>query len=136
MPRSAQKTCISARLSGNTYSKWVNSPIDKLKFLNELYHNIFTMPKYLKSDLLYYNYHWTIFQKDDPRVSGEIDHTIFNRAEGNEVLYLIMDLMEEWGLNGKENGQKLERMIKIHLPIHVETQKEVKDWVFENWRTY
>ncbi len=94
------------------------------------------MAKYLKSDLLYYNYHWTVFEKDNAKVSGPLDTTPFNRAEGFEILYLIMILMDEWGLKGKETGQKLERMVKIHLPLGIISQADVKQWVFENWKLY
>ena len=94
------------------------------------------MSKYLKSDLLYYNYRWTIFEKENPKVCGLLDATPFNRAEGSEILFLIMSLLEEWGLKEKENGQKLERMIKIHLPLSIKTQAEVRQWVFENWKFY
>ncbi len=47
-----------------------------------------------------------------------------------------MILMDEWGLKGKETGQKLERMVKIHLPLGIISQADVKQWVFENWKLY
>lgn len=92
--------------------------------------------QFTRSDLLFKDYFWNERLFDDPRISGLIDETKFSRIEGNEVLYLINILMKEWGLEGKEAGQKLERMIRFHLPYNALTQLDVKAWIKHNWKFY
>jgi hypothetical protein len=91
----------------------------------------------VKSDLIFENqYVWTTVGEDDPRVTGEPDSTMFNKNEGDEVLYLINKLAEIWGLKQKNSGKKIEKMIKNHLPPDIRSQENVKTWISEEWKNY
>ncbi len=91
---------------------------------------------YKRSHLLYDHYRWSEYEDDNPRISGAISDIAFNRSEGCEILYLINRFMEDWGLEGIQSGQKIERMIRNHLPYNVTTQIDVKIWVKQNWKFY
>lgn len=86
-----------------------------------------------KSDLKYSDYSWTAYGNDDPKVTGEPDSTLFSRKEGYEVLYMIRKLMKNKGLSSSSSGQKAEEMIHEHLPSNVRSQKNVMDWLLDNW---
>lgn len=90
------------------------------------------MAKFNKSDMVYNDYSWTAVKGDDPRISGEPDSTLFSRKEGYEVLYMINKCMDKWSWNGTSNGQKIERVIRLHLPSDVRGQKSVYDWLSAN----
>jgi hypothetical protein len=91
---------------------------------------------YNKSQMLYSDYLWSSYSSDDPRVSGKLNDLVFSRMEGEEVIYLITTLMQEWGLEGKTSGQKLERMIRLFLPYNITSQINVKTWLKQNWKFY
>jgi hypothetical protein len=88
-----------------------------------------------RSDLKF-SYSWLALLPDDPKISGQLDNTPFNRDEGAEVLYLINTFAAEFGLKQKDSGLKIERMIKNHLPASVRTQANVKTWLQDNWERY
>lgn len=92
--------------------------------------------KFKRSDLLLPDYIWNDYHEDDKRVSGTLDDTKFTRSEGNEVLYLINVLLETWGLDGKNTGSKIERMIRNYLPYNITKQLDVKNWLKDNWNIY
>lgn len=87
-----------------------------------------------KSDLYYTNYSWTAISGDDPRVSGEPDSTFLNRNEGYEMLYFINKFCEIYDLKQKSFATKVERMIKEELPSDIRTQKNIQNWLEENWK--
>lgn len=87
-----------------------------------------------KSDLRFTDYSWKASdRRDDPRVTGKPDSTLFSRHEGYEVLYLINAIAAEHRLASKADGHKLERMIRQHLPSDVRSQADVKRWLEQNW---
>jgi hypothetical protein len=88
-----------------------------------------------RSDLQF-SYSWLAMLEDDPKVSGQLDSTPFNRDEGAEVLYLINTFAAEFGLKQKDSGLKIERMIQNNLPASVRTQANVKTWLQDNWERY
>jgi hypothetical protein len=88
-----------------------------------------------RSDLQF-SYSWLALLPDDPKVSGTLDNTPFNRDEGYEVLYLINAFAAEFGLKQKDSGLKIERMIKNNLPASVRNQANVKSWLQDNWERY
>jgi hypothetical protein len=91
---------------------------------------------YDKRSMFFTDYNWNEYSETDPHVSGELDDTSFDRTEGYEILYLVNNLMEEWGLDEKNAGQKIERMIRYHLPQAIATQIEIKVWLKQNWKFY
>jgi hypothetical protein len=86
--------------------------------------------------MLYSDYFWSSYSPDDPRVSGKLHDLVFSRMEGEEVIYLISNLIRDWGLEEKTSGQKLERMIRLYLPYNVTSQINVKTWIHQNWKFY
>ena len=87
-----------------------------------------------ESDLLY-EYSWEHTKEDNPKLTGEPDHSLLNRSEGYEVLYMIKTLMAGWGLKNVADGQKIEKMIKAH-PSNLRSQAHVKEWIQTNWKHY
>lgn len=91
---------------------------------------------YKKNDLVFSDYKWTAFPKDSPKISGELDDTHFDKQEGNEVLFLINKISELWGFERKTSGERLEKLIKLHLPENLKVQKEIRKWINDNWDNY
>lgn len=83
-------------------------------------------------NLAYKDYKWTSYLNKDPRIYGKPDHTLFNPAEGNEVVYLINKLMLLWDYRFSNTGNKIEKLIHDKLPSGNMSQEEVKDWVKSN----
>jgi hypothetical protein len=71
----------------------------------------------------------------DPKISGKIDETRFNKNQGMEVLYLINKLVDLWDLTKIESCIKIERCIREKLPPKITKQEEVATWVQLNWKT-
>jgi hypothetical protein len=86
-----------------------------------------------KEDLMY-EYRWSPYDKDDPRISGIPDTTEFNRKEGQEVLFIISSLTDHvaWGVEGF--GSKVEKMIHDRLPEEINNQEETIRWIKEHWK--
>ena len=91
------------------------------------------MTNFNKSDLQYTHYSWTAYGKDDPKVTGVPDSTLFNRKEGYEVIYMINKVLDKKGLTSVSSGQKVETKIKDKLPGDVRSQKNVLNWLVEHW---
>lgn len=91
------------------------------------------MDTFRKEDLMY-DYVWSRYEKDDPRITGVPDTTEFNRTEGEEVLYIISSLTDHvaWGVEGF--GSKVEKMIHDHLPEDIKNQKQTVRWIKDNWK--
>lgn len=94
------------------------------------------MAIYNKSDMVYTDYSWTAVGGDNPKVSGEPDSTLFSRKEGYEVVYLINKTLEKWDFKYASSGQKLEKMIRNHLPSDIRSQENVYAWLKSNWKNY
>jgi len=91
------------------------------------------MDTFRKEDLVY-EYAWSPYEKDDPKVSGVPDATPFNRKEGQEVLYIISSLTDHvaWSVEGF--GNRVEKMIHDRLPDEIKNQEEAIRWIQENWK--
>ena len=92
------------------------------------------MTFYSKSDLIYEDYAWTEYSKEDPKISGKLDVTPFYKREGNEVLYFVNTMAQLHSLTLKSDGKKMEMMIHNHLPMEMKSQENVKNWVMKNWK--
>jgi len=86
-----------------------------------------------KNDLRYI-YRWNPIEESS-KISGVIDCTLFDRREGNEVLYLINELAKIWEIEEKSLYLKIEKMINILSP-EPRTQESVKKWIEDNWMRY
>jgi hypothetical protein len=89
---------------------------------------------FAKSNLYYKDYEWTLYAKNDPKVNGKPDNTIFSRNEGNEVIYLINKLMVIWSYRFVNTGNKIEKLIHDKMPSELTNQEEVQNWVEQNLR--
>ncbi len=86
-----------------------------------------------KSDLLYNAYKWSLhYTDDDPRITGIPDATLFNKEEGNEVLYFINKFAEKHGF-GKTECMIAEHKIIFELPSEIKRQIDVQYWLEINW---
>ena len=83
-----------------------------------------------------FDYLWTQFPENDPRISGAPDKTRFNRNEGHEMLYLINQLAQLWHLRQICSCLKIERMLKEALPERLVKQEIVMEWIRKNWDRY
>lgn len=84
---------------------------------------------------LTYTYHPGNTTGDDPKLRGNPDHSLFNRNEKHEVLYLLNKFAEKHGLN-LASAQKAERMIHTGLPSTTRSQEHVVAWLETNWGNY
>lgn len=89
-----------------------------------------------KSNLFYKDYSWTAYKDDDPEVSGEPDSTLLNRREGYEILYFINKMAFMHDLETVASGQKIEKMIRDHVPSNIRSQEKIKVWIENNWKNY
>lgn len=84
---------------------------------------------------LTYTYHPGTTAGDDPKLTGNPDHSLFNRNEKHEMLYLLNKFAEKHNLN-LASAQKAERMIHTGLPSSTRSQANVVTWLEENWSSY
>ncbi len=91
------------------------------------------METFKKSDLIY-EYNWSLYEKDDPRSSGMLDTTEFDRREGLQVLFIINYLTDHLAWSVESFGNKLEKLIHDRLPEGVNNQKDTIQWIKDNWK--
>lgn len=91
------------------------------------------MDTFRKEDLIY-DYSWSEYEKNDPRISGIPDKTTFNRKEGREIIYLITYLTDHLAWSVEGFGSQLEKLIHNRLPEEISSQKDTFQWIKENWR--
>jgi hypothetical protein len=97
-----------------------------------IFREIALMILFSRRNLHYSDYKWSVYAANDPHVNGKPDETSFNKAEGNEVVYLINKLMILWDYRFANTGNKMEKLIHDKLPEDVNQQKEVLSWIKEN----
>lgn len=85
---------------------------------------------------LVYEYNWSHYEKNDPRISGMPDSTEFNRKEGREVLYIIKYLTDHLAYGVESFGNKMEKFIHDRLPVEIRTQKDTIKWIKDNWKSF
>jgi len=91
---------------------------------------------YNKVNVFYKNYSWNTYTDGDPKITGKLDSTIFDKKEGYEVLYLIEKMTEIWKLDDRDSRRKIEEMIYKILPSNIKRQEDVKNWIRDNWEFY
>ena len=85
-----------------------------------------------RRNLHFTDYKWTVYGQHDPHVNGKPDQTLFNKEEGAEVVYLINRLMIIWDYRFPNTGNKMEKLIHNSLPVEVNSQEEVQNWLKVN----
>ena len=81
-----------------------------------------------KSDLSY-EYLWTRYEDDDPKVTGIPDSTLLNRNEGYEVLSFINNYMREHNLSDVADGKKIEKLIRNDVPKKIHSHSNISKWI-------
>lgn len=89
-----------------------------------------------KSSMAYKSYSWEKIAKENTKISGKLDSTIFNKKNGHEMLYMVNKLVEIWKLEDRHSIRKIEIMIYKSLPEEKNKQEDVKNWVRDNWDYY
>lgn len=91
------------------------------------------MDTFEKSALVF-EYKWSQYEKNDPRISGIPDNTEFNRNEGWEVLYIIKSLTDHLAYGVESFGNKMEEFIHSRLPLEIRSQQDTIKWIKDNWK--
>jgi len=88
------------------------------------------MPRFTKNDLQY-QYSWpgrttiiTPTYKDDDLIDA---------ANGDDVLNFINRFFVVHNLMSQSSFERLEYLIKHHLPININSRKEITAWIKKNW---
>ena len=88
--------------------------------------------KYLivtEADLKYHGYLKTIFEVDDPRISGESDVTPFNKFELHEVLFVMNQVFFKLKILNPIYIQIIERFVRLFMPKHINNQIKAQNWI-------
>ena len=85
-----------------------------------------------KRNLHYADYKWSNYLQHDPHVNGKPDDTVFDKAEGNEVVYMINKLMIMWDYRFSNTGNKMEKLIHDKMPVEIAKQQDVQNWLKDN----
>ena len=88
------------------------------------------MPKFLKKDLQY-QYQWpgrrTILSPTF------LDDDLIDVANGDDVLNFINRFFVVHNLMSQSSFYRLEFLIKHHLPININSRKDITAWIKKNW---
>ena len=93
------------------------------------------METFTKDDLVY-EYNWSKYEKDDPKISGMPDTSKFNRKEGWQTLYIINHLTNHLAWDVDSFGKKIEKLIHDRLPKEINNQKDTIKWIKDNWKNW
>ena len=100
------------------------------------------MGNFKQSDMLYddgQHYKWkAAADHDNPYYTHGKDHSELNRTEGYEVKYFINHFGDKHFEKPPTTAtyQKIERMIRYHVPSGTRTHKKVADWIIANWNNH
>lgn len=92
------------------------------------------MALFNRGDMIYKDYDWKAkYEKDDPKVTGKPDNTLFARHEGYEMIYFVNAFAEAHSFKNVVSCQKAEKLLREKLPSDVRSQINVKNWLETNW---
>jgi hypothetical protein len=89
------------------------------------------MSRFKKKDLKRV-YQWTT-DIDDTKLKGTPDSNLFNRKQGWEILYLANKFLDAMGLSSVDSLHKFESLIAEMLPGRIRSQRNVYQWLIDNW---
>ena len=93
-----------------------------------------TYMMYTKADMVYaHEYDWHPSGMTDPRIASALESLPINRAEGNEVLTVINQVLTETGANALTAGPHFEKLLIDHLPDQNWSRKQVVEWLCDNY---
>jgi len=73
-------------------------------------------------------YEW-IADSEQPVFDGNASRRLFNRWNGNQVLFLINLLLSSSGNSSIERGRDIERLIINELPLTAKSELTVFNWL-------
>ena len=89
-----------------------------------------------RDNMFYLDYLWEYLPAVDPHVPTPAEKSLFNKTDGNHVLYMVNKLFKLKRLEGLQSAQKIERIIRSKLPVEIVYHRDVRKWLFENWEKY
>jgi|GEM_PF-642872 len=92
------------------------------------YETPINMAFYDKSDLKY-QYNWSVYEENDPNINGGPDSISLNLDDGHEMLQFINEFAQKHRFVNKMTGTIIERLIKDHLPGHLNSHEKVMEWL-------
>lgn len=84
--------------------------------------------QFLKEHLIGSNYNW-LSDINAALFSGEPRRRLFDRLNGDQVLYMINFFAESIGNFSVQHGQKLEALISTQLPDDLRSEIAVFNWL-------
>ena len=86
---------------------------------------------FLKENLLHNHYTWSEKEKN-PLFHGDASRRIFNRFNGEQVLFIINLCTAASQTLTVEEGRRLEKMIFEELPIDTRSELSVLNWLISS----
>jgi hypothetical protein len=82
--------------------------------------------KYLKEDLVH-EYNWP--PENASMYTGTPSRRVFDRGNGNQILFIINCFYDSIGVVSANAGQKLEDLISTQLPPEMKSELAVFNWL-------
>ena len=89
-----------------------------------------------RDNMFFLDYLWEYHPAVDPHVPTPAEKSLFNKEDGNHVLYMVNKLFKLKRLEGLQSAHKIERIIRSKLPVELVYHRDVRQWLFENWEKY
>jgi hypothetical protein len=80
-----------------------------------------------KDDLNGY-YKWAVEDRSS-LFTGMPTRRLFDRWNGNQVLFLINTILEQSSSSTIEDGKRVEDLLIHHLPVNINSEKSVFNWL-------
>ncbi len=93
-----------------------------------LYHPLKKMTAKV-SDLSYDGYIKSAYLPDDPRISGEMDKTPFNKMELYEFLFVMNTVLDKLRIFNPIYIKIIERITREFMPKHINNQIRAFNWI-------
>lgn len=81
--------------------------------------------EFLKEHLSPGNYEWS----NDLVYNGDVSRRLFNRNNGDQVLFLINQYAAPKAKFNIEEGVQVQKMLKLELPVEAKSEKSVLQWL-------
>lgn len=81
--------------------------------------------QFLKEHLSPGNYEWST----DLVYNGDVSRRLFNRNNGDQVLFLINHYAAPKDKFNIEEGIQVQKMLKLELPVEAKSEKSVLQWL-------
>lgn len=75
----------------------------------------------------------------NPKIRVGKEHSSLNRTEEYEMVDFVNSTAKEfnWSENAStKDYQKIEKIVRLHVPTSIETRAGIIKWIRDNWKTY